>query len=209
MHKVINPKILYFGTPVVLVSTLNEDETPNLAPISSAWWLVKSCVIGMSKRSKTVRNLQRTGECVLNLPSPDLVDAVDRLALTTGQNPVPNYKEIMGYRYEPAKFEIAEVTSQESDLVAPPRVKECRVQLEARVENIYDIGQPEYQIAAIELSILRVHVEESILMDGHNNYIDPQIWQPIIMNFCEFYGLSPQIHPSRLASAYAPPERAL
>ncbi len=39
MHETIDPAILYFGTPVVLVSSTNEDGSPNLAPISSAWWL--------------------------------------------------------------------------------------------------------------------------------------------------------------------------
>ena len=39
MHKTIEPSILYFGTPVVLISTLNEDGTSNLAPISSVFWL--------------------------------------------------------------------------------------------------------------------------------------------------------------------------
>jgi flavin reductase (DIM6/NTAB) family NADH-FMN oxidoreductase RutF len=84
MHKVIEPKILYFGTPVVLISTLNEDGSANLAPMSSAWWLHQSCMLGMSRRSKTVQNLIREKECVLNLPSSDLVSAVDRLALLTG-----------------------------------------------------------------------------------------------------------------------------
>ena len=38
-HSVIEPGILYFGAPVVLVSTLNEDGSANLAPMSSAFWL--------------------------------------------------------------------------------------------------------------------------------------------------------------------------
>jgi flavin reductase (DIM6/NTAB) family NADH-FMN oxidoreductase RutF len=37
MHKTIEPTILYFGTPVALISTLNPDGTANLAPMSSAW----------------------------------------------------------------------------------------------------------------------------------------------------------------------------
>ena len=32
MHKTIEPTILYFGTPVALISTLNPDGSPNLAP---------------------------------------------------------------------------------------------------------------------------------------------------------------------------------
>ena len=89
MHKVVEPKIFYFGTPVVLISTLNEDGSANLAPMSSAWWLGQSCMLGMSRRSQTVQNLLRERECVLNLPSADLVGAVYRLALLTGRNPVP------------------------------------------------------------------------------------------------------------------------
>lgn len=57
---------------------------------------------------------------------------------------------------------------------------------------------------AIEVRIILVHVEESILMDGEKNYIDPQRWQPLIMNFCEFFGLSEKLQPSRLASVYGP-----
>ncbi|SEL49131.1 hypothetical protein SAMN05518856_1128 [Paenibacillus sp. OK003] len=29
MHKIVEPKIFYFGTPVVLISTLNEDNSVN------------------------------------------------------------------------------------------------------------------------------------------------------------------------------------
>lgn len=37
--KTIEPKILYFGTPVALISSLNENNKTNLAPISSFWVL--------------------------------------------------------------------------------------------------------------------------------------------------------------------------
>ncbi|WP_255616668.1 hypothetical protein [Microvirga puerhi] len=29
-HRVINPSVLYFGTPVALITTLNPDGTPNI-----------------------------------------------------------------------------------------------------------------------------------------------------------------------------------
>src|SRR5262245_48868916 len=35
----ISPKILYFGIPVTLVSSMNQDAWSNLAPISSFWAL--------------------------------------------------------------------------------------------------------------------------------------------------------------------------
>jgi flavin reductase (DIM6/NTAB) family NADH-FMN oxidoreductase RutF len=59
MHKITDPAILYFGTPVVLISTLNPDGRPNLAPMSSAWWLGHHAMLGLSASSMTTQNLLR------------------------------------------------------------------------------------------------------------------------------------------------------
>lgn len=75
---------MYFGTPVVLISTRNPDGTANLAPMSSAWWLNDHCVLGPGDSARTAANLHREQECVLNLVPSGTVDVVDRLALTTG-----------------------------------------------------------------------------------------------------------------------------
>ncbi|MFC5470909.1 flavin reductase family protein [Cohnella suwonensis] len=203
MHKVIEPNILYFGTPVVLISTKNEDGSANLAPMSSAWWLNQSCMLGMSSRSKTFQNLLREKECVLNLPSADLVSHVDRLALLTGSNPVPEYKLQQGYRYEPNKFETAGLSQQPSDRVKAPRVAECPVQLEATLTQVHDFSPPSF-LASIEVAITRVHVDKKLIMTSGNNYIDPEKWNPLIMNFCEFFGLSGKLQPSRLAPIFRP-----
>lgn len=76
-HVSIDPAILYLGTPVVLLSTTNEDGTPNLAPISSAFWLGHTATLGLGLASHSLANLRRTRELVINLPSHDQVDAVD------------------------------------------------------------------------------------------------------------------------------------
>jgi flavin reductase (DIM6/NTAB) family NADH-FMN oxidoreductase RutF len=213
MHRTVDPAILYFGTPVVLVSTENEDGSPNLAPMSSAWWLGKSCMLGFGARSKTPANLLRTGECVLNLPSVAQVAAVDRLARTTGSNPVPPHKVAMGYRFEPDKFGVSGLTPAPSHIVRPPRVAECPVQLEALLEGSHPLAasDPERQgkLVGLEVRIRKVHVDESLLLAGFTDRIDPEKWRPLIMNFCQFFGLGPMVHPSRLAeipeSAYRPP----
>lgn len=127
MHINSEPPILYFGTPVVLISTLNEDGTYNLAPMSSVFWLGWRCMLGLAAGSKTPQNMIRTGECVLNLPSVEEVAAVNRLARTTGSNPVPEGKVRKGYRYEPDKFGVAGLTPMASATVAAPRVRECPV----------------------------------------------------------------------------------
>jgi flavin reductase (DIM6/NTAB) family NADH-FMN oxidoreductase RutF len=212
MHTVIDPAILYFGTPVALISTCNEDGSPNLAPMSSLWWLGRTCMLGLGARSHTPGNLRRTRECVINLPSVTEVAAVDRLARTTGSDPVPPHKQAMGYRSVRDKFAAAGLTAVPSDIVSAPRVAECPVQLEAIVEAEHGLAASDPvragRLLAFEVHIVRIHVDESIRMDGHVDRIDPERWRPLIMNFQQFFGLGASVFPSTLAqipeSAYRP-----
>src|SRR5580693_1368618 len=103
MHKICEPSILYFGTPVALLSTKNSNGSDNLAPISSIFWLGWRCVIGLGSTNKTTENLIRTKQCVINLPSVNEVGAVDKLALKTGSDPVPQSKQRRGYQFEQDK----------------------------------------------------------------------------------------------------------
>ena len=80
----ISPKILYFGNPVALISSVNEDFTPNLAPISSFWALGWTMTLGLLNETKTLQNLEKRPECVVNVPSPDLWRQVEALAPLTG-----------------------------------------------------------------------------------------------------------------------------
>jgi flavin reductase (DIM6/NTAB) family NADH-FMN oxidoreductase RutF len=201
MHKTIEPTILYFGTPVALISTINEDGTPNLAPMSSAWWLGWSCMLGLGTMGQTSENLIRTRECVINLPSQDQVSHVDRLALTTGRNPVPEKKLSWGYRYEADKFGIAGFTPMPSVEVMPPRVAECPVQMEGIVQDWRPFGK-NVSANCFEVHIVKLHVHESLLVgDGSRPHIDPVKWRPLIMNFCRFFGIGDEVHPSRLAES--------
>jgi flavin reductase (DIM6/NTAB) family NADH-FMN oxidoreductase RutF len=201
IHKTIEPTILYFGTPVALISTMNPDGTPNLAPMSSAWWLGWTCMLGLGQSGQTCDNLISTRECVINLPSEDLVTHVDRLALTTGKNPVPERKRDWGYRFEPDKFGIAGLTPIASASVAPPRVLECPVQMEGIVHEYAPFGK-NVNANAFEVHIVKLHVDETLLIgDGPRPHIDPARWRPLIMSFCRFYGLGGEVHPSRLAES--------
>ncbi|GGK70417.1 hypothetical protein Ppa06_36140 [Planomonospora parontospora subsp. parontospora] len=75
MHRIHELKVMYFGTPVVLIGSRNEDGTADLAPMSSAWWLGRCCMLGLDDTSQTTANLLRERECVLNLPSSAMADA--------------------------------------------------------------------------------------------------------------------------------------
>ncbi|BCJ38608.1 flavin reductase [Actinocatenispora thailandica] len=205
MHVVPGLKVLYFGTPVVLISSRNEDGTANLAPMSSAWWLNQSGVLGLGNSGQTTANLLRERECVLNLPSSSMVDAVDRLALTTGKSVVSDHKRQQGYRYEPNKFSVAGLTEQPSELVAPPRVAECPIQLECKVIAVHPFASGS-NATVFEVNVLRAHVEQSLVIPG-THHVDPLGWDPLIMKFCEFFGGGDNVHPSRLAEGWTMPHR--
>jgi flavin reductase (DIM6/NTAB) family NADH-FMN oxidoreductase RutF len=212
-HLSVEPAILYLGTPVVLISSINEDCSPNLAPMSSAFWLGWRGMLGFEAVSKTPKNIVRTGECVLNLPSMDQVDAINRISMVTGSNPVPAGKALRGYRYHADKFGIAGLTPVASETVAPPRVLECPIQLEAELVRVnpmmrdeYDYAQHERSaectlegIVALEVRIKRVHVIPALLVAGQPNRIDPDRWKPMIMSFCRYYGLGSELAVSKLA----------
>ena len=76
MHTRVEPSILYFGTPVVLLSTLNEDGSVNVAPMFSAWWLGQNCMLGLGAKGQTAGNMRRERECVVNLPSERMAEQV-------------------------------------------------------------------------------------------------------------------------------------
>jgi flavin reductase (DIM6/NTAB) family NADH-FMN oxidoreductase RutF len=202
-HIVCEPSILYFGTPVVLISSENEDGSANLAPMSSAFQLGWRSILGLNALSKTTLNMIRTGQCVLNLPSVDNVAAVNRLACLTGSNPVPPVKLARGYTYEKYKFETAGLTPVPSLTVTPPRALECPVQMEAVVAAKHDLMEDDDvargKIVTFEVRVTRVHIHPDILMDGLLNRIDPDKWRPLIMSFQRYYSLGGEVHESTLA----------
>ena len=189
---VIRPSILYFGTPVVLITTRNPDGSTNITPMSSAWALADRVVIGLTGGGQGVENLQRERECVLNLASEDLCDAVERMAPTTGRHPVPDWKRAVGYRHEADKFAFAGLHPAASISVNAPRIAECPLQLEARllcaIERPLEAWRDSaggYVIA--ELEVLHVHAHEDVVITG-TQHIDPQRYQPLFYLFRHYVG---------------------
>jgi flavin reductase (DIM6/NTAB) family NADH-FMN oxidoreductase RutF len=198
----ISPLIFYWGTPVVLVTTENEDGSTNIAPMSSAWWLGNRCMLGLASSSQTTHNLLRTKQCVLNLASDSMAASVNALAKTTGTkevitadketSPVLYFKRMSGYEYVADKFERSRLTALASQLVRPCRLAECPAQMEGELMGVHEMMQDlgTKALVALEVKILRTHVHEDIRMVGYANRIDPDKWRPLIMSFQELYGLA-------------------
>ena len=185
----IRPSILYFGTPVVLITTMNPDATVNISPMSSAWALGDRVVLGCTASGQGIANLRRQKECVLNFPSPELWRNVERIARATGRRDVPAEKAAIGYEYVADKFALAELTQTPSETIRPPRIAECPLQfeaelIEARASNGPD-GEPAFYIA--ETRVKRVHAHREIVVDG-TNHVDPKRWEPLLYVFRHYFG---------------------
>jgi flavin reductase (DIM6/NTAB) family NADH-FMN oxidoreductase RutF len=202
MKQVIEPRVLYFGTPVILISTRNEDGSANLAPMSSAWWVSGSAMLGLDETSQTTLNLRRQGQCVLNLVDSAMAPAVNRLALLTGTPEVPTHKVAKGYEFEPEKFKVAGLTPVASDLVDVPRAAECPIQLEGELRAMHPFEGPDSGVLAFEVEVVRAHVEDNLLVSGRPNHIDPLKWDPLIMKFTELFGGGTSTGASKLARGW-------
>ncbi|MGY5810471.1 flavin reductase family protein [Rhizobium sp. LEGMi198b] len=190
--RTVEPKILYFGTPIALISSLNEDGSTNLSPISSFWALGWTMALGLLNDAKLAENLARHPECVVNLPSPSMWQMVEKLAPLTGKDPVPELKSRQ-FRTEKDKFTAAGFSRHDSELVRPVRAAECPVQMEARVLSRHEMGGTRLAelgggLVAV-VKILRVHACEEFLK-GDSDHIDPHKWSPLVYNFRHYYDLS-------------------
>jgi flavin reductase (DIM6/NTAB) family NADH-FMN oxidoreductase RutF len=162
--KTIEPKILYFGTPVALITTLDADGNANIGPMSSVWALGRTLMLGLETES--------------NL---------------TGANPIPEYKKGR-YEYDADKFKSGGFTAVKSEIVKPPRIAECQLQFEAVFKNALKINDDPIEasgIAAVEVRVIKIHADEELIIEG--KHINPKKWDPLIYNFRHYYGLGEEL----------------
>jgi flavin reductase (DIM6/NTAB) family NADH-FMN oxidoreductase RutF len=110
---------------VVLVSTLNQDGTPNVATKSFvsmvAFGPPPIMMFGCNMKHATARNVLKTGEFVINIPSDGLVAACWVIGSDSSVRGSDRFKQ-------------HGLTPIESLKVGPPRVDECRAHLECALE---------------------------------------------------------------------------
>lgn len=182
MHQQIQPQMFYFGFPVILLTTIDPNGKTNITPISSSWCLGKNVVIGLGTQGKAFENLQTCGEAVLNLPSAQMWQTVEKIAPFTAKDPIPDFQQGI-YQQCEDKFTLADLTAEPCVQVKPHRILECPMSAECRVQQINE----REGYAIVELALLTVHVETELILA--ENKIDPEKWQPLIYNFRHYHGL--------------------
>jgi len=118
--------------PIAFVSTMAPDGVVNLAPYSFFNAVSYSHVVFSSSRhvgnksKDTLRNIEETGQFVVNIVVDPIADAMNATAA--------EYPEGVD------EFEIAGLTHAPSQIVKPPRVAESPVNIECELDQIIQIG---------------------------------------------------------------------
>ena len=155
--------------PIAFVSTRSPDGVDNLAPYSffnavcpDPPTVVFASSRRVERKSKdTLRNVEETGEFVVNIVVDDIAEAMNRTAAE--------------FPEEVDEFDIAGLTAIPSDLVSAPRVAESPVNLECKLNQVIDLGDPQHGHGLVIGTIILAHIRDDII-NGHR--IDHHLMKP-------------------------------
>jgi flavin reductase (DIM6/NTAB) family NADH-FMN oxidoreductase RutF len=162
--------------PIAWVSTVGADGVPNVAPFSFFMGVCNdppTLAFSAGPRSggaeakaaglkDTVRNLEATGEFVVNVVDDTLAEAMNR---TSGEYP-PEVDE----------FEVAGLTAAPGVKVRAPRVREAPISMECRVAQIVRVGRGPHSLVLGE--IVHFHLRDD-LYDRATGRVDMQRLKPV------------------------------
>lgn len=152
--------------PIALVSTLDADGHPNLAPFS-----FYNCVSAnplmvafspllkghSAERKDTLDNVLATKEFVIATVTETMAEAMNEAAKETPDGD--------------SEWDDTGFTPRPSDLVAPPAVTESPVNMECRLHDVLHFGAGGGAGNLVIGAVLRIHIDQRIMdMDGR---IDP------------------------------------
>lgn len=147
--------------PIAFVTTLSRDQVSNLAPFSffngiSSDPPAVSLAIATKRdgsRKDTWRNIEETGEFVINAVVQELMDAV-----ILGAKELP---------HNVSELELSGLKTVPSVKVRPPRLSDSPVNLECTLLRIVEVEKT----ALILGRVVHIHVKDEILSDGR---VDPR-----------------------------------
>ena len=151
--------------PIAFVSTLSSKGRANVAPFSffngvSSQPPIVMVAVGRRStgRKDTWNNVEATGEFVVNVVVPEIVDA---MIVSSGEYP-PEVDEI----------DLAGLTPLPSVRVKPPRILESPVQMECRLERLVEVSGT----AVILGRVLLYHVRDDLMEGGS---VAPERLRPV------------------------------
>lgn len=167
--------------PVAFVSTVSAAGEVNLSPYSffnvfssnpPVFIFSPANRVRDNTQKHTLENVREVAECVINLCDYPLVEQVS-LASTE-------------YPRGVNEFVKAGLTEAKSDLVRPPRVRECPVSFECVVEQIIPVGTSNGGGNLVVCRAVQAHFREDILLENAPG-VDPHKFQAVARLGADWY----------------------
>ena len=160
MKRQVKPSRPIYPTPAGLVTSVRADGSPNIITLAEICNLsIGNPVVvglGIAPERLSYELIEESREFVVNLPSADILEKVDRCGSMSGRD-IPN------------KFEAAGLTPVPASVVRPPLIAECPVNLECRLIRIdKNIGDHDLFIG----EVVAQHIDEECLSDDGRILID-------------------------------------
>lgn len=158
--------------PVVLVTSKNSEGKVN---VFTAGWVGTACtrppIISLAIRPERLsyEYIKETGEFVVNLPSKDLVKAVDFCGVKSGR--------------DLDKLKHFNLNIEESETISVPSIKECPVALECKLKDIIKLGSHDLFLG----EVTNVQVEDFLIDEKGKIHYE----KANLMSYChgEYYPL--------------------
>ena len=109
-------------------------------------------------KKDTVRNIQETGEFVIQVVSKSLSDQMNKTSCEVA--------------FEVDEFELAGLSKAKSLKVKPPRVAEAKAYLECKLSQIVTVGEGSGAGCAIFGEVLAIEVDDDIVSEGDRISLD-------------------------------------
>ena len=171
------PREGLFPLPVVLVSSIDKrTQIPNI--ITIAWCGVvcsDPALVSISIRPSrhSHRLIKESGDFVINIPTSSMLKEVDLCGIRSGR--------------DTDKFKACSFTSEKSAKTTSPSIKECPVNIEARVKEVITLGTHDMFVG----EVLLIRVDDRILTP--KNSIDYARACPFVFNQGEYWNLGKRI----------------
>lgn len=161
---------------IAWISTIGVNGVPNAAPFSCFTFVATEppmvCVsFGRKKTGKkdTLLNIESTGEFVVNVASSGRAPA---LSSTSAE-----------FAREVSEFKEVGLVSEASEMVKPPRIQGCPVQMECILVQALELGKSRHMLVIGE--VLLFHIQDSIYKNGEESGATGSTGTIIRRLFCE------------------------
>jgi flavin reductase (DIM6/NTAB) family NADH-FMN oxidoreductase RutF len=178
MKKDLGAKTLVYPTPVLVISTYDNEGNPNAMTVAWGGICCSSppCVtISVRKATYTYGNLMAKKAFVMNIPSANYIQEADYFGIESGK--------------KGNKFAKTGLTPVKSELVDAPYIREFPINLECKIIQVHELGLHTQFIG----EVLNVKMDETIQEKGDPAVIEqvkPLLFAP---DSRDYYGIGEQI----------------